>query len=113
MRKNRTCTCCKTTYTYCPDCGGADRLKPYWYADFCCVECKDLWDTATKFNMQLISKEEAVEIISGLNLKDKSEYVDCVQRDLTVIFDEPKAKRAKTAKAEEPIRHEVILEEKA
>ena len=82
MRKNRKCICCSAEYFYCPDCGGADKLKPSWYTEFCGVDCKDLWMTATKFNMGLIEKDEAREIISSLNLKDKSEYVECVQHDL-------------------------------
>lgn len=100
MRKNRQCICCGTQYTYCPDCGGVDRMKPTWYAEFCCEECKELWLTATKYNMQLITKEEAAKILSGLTLKDKSEYADCVQRDLANIFaEEPKAKAPKATKS--------------
>lgn len=101
-RKNRQCTCCNTQYSYCPDCGGADRLKESWYSEFCCVECKDLWLTAIKYNMQLLTKEEAAKIISNLSLKDKSEYVDCVQRDLENIL-EPKKSKATKSKS-----HEVV-----
>ena len=104
MRKNRQCSCCGTQYTYCPDCGGADRLKPTWYADFCCEDCKELWLTATKFNMNLMTKQEAAEIISHLSLKDKTAYVACVQKDLENIFaKEDKNKAAKKAEA-----HEVV-----
>lgn len=88
MRKNRKCICCSTEYSYCPDCNGVDKLKPSWHTEFCSEDCKDLWAAATKFNMDMISKEEAQEIIVNLNLKDKSEYVKCVQRDLDNIFDE-------------------------
>ena len=90
MRKNRQCICCSTEYSYCPDCNGVDRLKESWYSEFCSSDCKDLWLTATKFNMQLLSKNEAMEIISGLNIKDMADYVDCVKRDLEVIFAEDK-----------------------
>lgn len=107
MRKNRKCICCETQYTYCPDCGGPDKLKPTWYAEFCSEDCKELWLTATKYNMQLITKDEAAKIISDLTLKDKSEYVDCVQRDLTNILSAtPKTKASKAIKS-----HEVVLEE--
>ena len=82
-------------------------MKPAWYAEFCCEDCKELWLTATKYNMQLVTKEEAAKIISGLTLKDKSEYVDCVQRDLTNILSATlKTKASKTTKS-----HEVVLEE--
>ena len=87
-RRERKCICCSTEYFYCPDCNGADRLKPAWYAEFCSEDCKDLWLTATKFNMGMVEKKEAKETILALNLKDKSEYVGCVQRDLDVILEE-------------------------
>ena len=40
--------------------------------------------------MQLITKEEAKEKIESLNLKPHTEYVECVQRDLKNILEEPK-----------------------
>jgi hypothetical protein len=89
-RKNRKCLSCGTTYKYCPTCSGEDRMKPAWYAQFCCEECKTLWGTATEYNMKMISKEEAKEIISGLSLKPHAEYVECVQNDLKNILEEPK-----------------------
>ena len=106
-KKNRKCLCCNTTYTYCPTCGGQDRLKPTWYTEFCSEDCKDLWETATKYNMNMISKEEAKETISGLNLKPHTEYVDCVQRDLKNILEEPK-KEEKTFKAQKQKAHAVV-----
>lgn len=54
-----------------------------------------LWTTATKFNMEMLTKAEAKEIISELNLKEHSEYVACVQRDLSVILAEEPKKRGK------------------
>lgn len=110
MKKNRECICCNTQYSYCPSCGGSDRFKESWYSEFCSVDCKDLWMTATKYNMQMLTKEEAKEIIKTLNLKDKSEYVKCVQKDLENIFyeevkqeEKPQKHAAKAAKA-----HEVV-----
>lgn len=118
MRKNRQCICCSTEYFYCPDCNGADRLKESWYSEFCSIDCKDLWLTATKFNMGMIEKKDAKDIISALNLKDKSEYVKCVQHDLENIFaidEEPKkrGKRIEVKPVDEfaDIAREVVLEE--
>lgn len=123
MRRNRKCICCSTEYFYCPDCNGSDRLKPSWYSEFCSEDCKDLWLTATKFNMGMIEKKDAKETILALSLKDKSEYVTCVQRDLEVIFAEEPKKRGMRAKAliideatvepvaTEPESHEVIIKE--
>jgi hypothetical protein len=88
-KKNRTCVCCGTQFSYCPTCGG-DKLKPGWSSQFCSEDCQELWSTATKFNLDMISKEEAKELISVLELKPHTEYVECVQRDLKNILKEDK-----------------------
>jgi hypothetical protein len=96
--KNRTCLACGTKYSFCPDCNGADKLKESWHSEFCSSECKDLWTTATKFNLGKLTKAEAKSIISALPLKPIDQYVKCVQRDLDVILKaEPKPKRGKRA----------------
>lgn len=100
MKKNRTCICCGTKYTYCPDCGGADRMKPFWYAEFCSEECKDIWDVATRYNMQIMNKKEAQSALGKYDLSDKSKFVDCVQRDLAAIFAEDAPKVQPKAKTE-------------
>ena len=98
MQKNRKCICCSTQYSYCPTCDSADKLKPSWHSEFCSEDCKELWNTATKFNMGLIEKSDAKEIISILSLKDKSAYVACIQRDIDkILAEEPKPKRGKRA----------------
>ena len=109
MRKNRKCICCSTEYTYCHECNGSDRLKPSWYSEFCSEDCKDLWLTATKFNMGMIEKKDTKDMISALNLKDKSEYVKCIQRDLEVIFAEEPKKRGKRIEIN-PIDEAMIVE---
>ena len=107
MIKNRTCICCSARYSYCPDCGGADHLKPYWYSEFCSEECKDIWDIATRYNMQLMSKQEAKSALGKYDLSDTSKYVECVQRDITNIFaDEKPVSKAKKAKTREVVKQE-------
>lgn len=105
-RHNRKCICCNTEYSYCPTCSGPDKFKPYWYAEFCSETCKDLWNTATKFNMDMIDKAEAKSIISTLKLKDRSEYVPCVQRDLVNILGADTAKKRANKQATKS--HEVV-----
>ena len=82
---SRKCTCCNEKYDYCPSCGN-DRLKPSYFSVFCSESCKDLWTTLSKVSMGMLTKPEAVEIINSLSLKDKSEYVDCVQRDMEKVL---------------------------
>ena len=116
---NRTCIACNSKYSYCPNCGSG-RLAPYWKATFCSETCKDLWDTLTRHSMSLLTKSEAAEKIKSLELKDKSEYVACVQRDLDkVLKKEPKQRKTKRIVEEiQPVEvttnieaHEVVTTE--
>lgn len=96
MAKNRKCLCCSTVYSYCPDCSRADKLAPAWKAQFCSEPCMTLWTTATKYNMNMLTRAEAKEIISNLDLKKNDEYVACVQRDLkNIMVEDKKPKRNK------------------
>ena len=94
-KKNKACLACGTKYTFCPDCSTKDKLAPSWKSEFCCEDCKDLWTTATKYNLGQLKKAEAKEIISALNLKPAEKYAACLQRDLEVILaEDKKAKRS-------------------
>lgn len=132
MAKNKQCLACKQSFSHCPDCSRVDKLKPTWASQFCTESCMTLWATLTKFGMNLLTKQEAKEIISSLDLKPIDTYVGCVQRDYTkVMHEEKKPRKAKKpefvfdieeAVIEQPIvvaepeatepEHEVVLEEK-
>lgn len=107
-RRDRKCLSCGTSYKYCPTCS-TDKNKPIWMTEFCNEVCKELFATATKYNMEMLTKSEAKEIIEGLELKEKSEYADFIQKDLeNILGEEP-------AVIEEPVIVEEvapILEEK-
>lgn len=110
MAKNRTCVCCFTRYSYCPTCGGADRLKPTWYTNYCSEDCMTLWKTAIEYNMNIISKQEAKTIVESLNLKDTSKYEESVQRTLEKILKEDVVE-VPTLSVEEPVvQEEVVVE---
>ena len=92
--KNRKCLCCSTKFSFCPDCSRADALLPACRSEFCSEDCMTIWKTATKFNLNKLTKAEAKSIISALPLKPIEQYAACVQRDLGVILaEEPKPKR--------------------
>lgn len=123
MVKNRKCLSCQTSYSYCPNCNGPDKLAPSWKAEFCSETCKDLWMTLTKFGMSMLTKSEAREIISSLDLNPIDFYVECVKRDYAkVMAEEKKPKRGKRIEIKpidevvyiEPIveeSHEVVFQE--
>lgn len=94
--KTRKCLSCATSYEYCPDCSRVDRLAPAWKSQFCSEPCATLWATLTKFGMSMLTKSEAKEIISSLDLKPIDYYVACVQRDYAkVMQSDKKPKRGK------------------
>ena len=64
-RHNRKCLTCGTAYSFCPDCSRADALAPSWKAEFCCEDCMNIWTTATKYNMGILNKKEAKNIIGA------------------------------------------------
>ena len=112
-KSNRTCIACQTKYNYCPSCSRADALKPAWYSEFCSESCKDLWLTLTKYNMSMLSKEEARAIILNLDLNSIDTYVDCVKRDYNkVMAEEKKLKRNKRIEIK-PIDEFVNIEQVA
>ena len=96
MVKNKQCLSCGTGFSYCPDCSRVDALKPVWASQFCSESCATIWTTLTKFGMNRLTKSEAKEIISSLDLKSIDAYVDCVKRDYNKVFEpEKKFKRSK------------------
>lgn len=89
MRHARKCYNCGKIYSYCPDCFD-DRGKPYIMATFHDTNCAEIFNTCVKFNMGLITKEEAKTLLSGLDLNDKANFREDVQKDIKVIFAENK-----------------------
>ena len=112
-RRDRQCLCCGTKYSYCPTCG-PDKLKPTWMTEFCSESCKELFETATKYNLKKLTKSEAKNIIEKLELKEKSAYVECVQKDLENILAEEPAVKEETAEEESKVEEDIIpiVEEK-
>lgn len=94
-RRQRTCYLCGTTYQYCGSCS-QDRMKPAWMAEFHSENCKNIFDIATRFNMQLLTKDEAREAMEQCDLANRDNFKSYVQVDLDNIFSE--------------IEHEVVKE---
>lgn len=84
-KKNRKCICCGATYEYCPTCGNG-KLLPSWAIEFCSESCKTLWETATKFNLGMITKEVAQTELETLDLKPVEAYTKMLQKDIKNIF---------------------------
>lgn len=89
-RRTRECKVCGTKYEYCPTCS-QDKYKPAWMALFHEENCMKIWDICTRFNMELMSKEEAKEALLKCDLSKKESFVDFVQKDIENILKEEPA----------------------
>lgn len=105
-RRDRKCYLCGTSYKYCPTCS-QDRMKPAWMSEFHSEDCKNIFEICTKFNMKLMSKEEAQEAILACDISNKDNFKQYVQRDLDNIFAEDEKPAIKVAKPAAKI-HEVV-----
>lgn len=110
-RRTRECYLCGTKYEYCPTCS-QDKAKPTWMTEFHDENCKNIFDIATRFNMQLLSKDEAKAAMEKCDLSNKANFKDYAQRDLENIFaEDPKPvqeKASKPAVTKAAKSHEVV-----
>jgi len=84
-RKSRECYLCGESYKYCPTCTN-DRTKPVWMAEFHSENCKDIFDICTRFNMEMLTKEEAQSAIEKCDLSNKLNFRPSVQNTLSNLF---------------------------
>ena len=104
-RRSRECLLCGTQYKFCGSCS-SDRTKPTWMAEFHEENCKNIFDICTRYNLQMLSKEEAQAALNECDLSNKENFKDYVQYDIANIFaEEPKTKRDKNAAAHEVVNN--------
>ena len=106
-KKNKICLTCGKQYTYCSNC---HRKDPVWMDEFHAEDCKNIFDICTRYNMQMLTKEEARAALDAYDLSDKANFRSYIQRDLENIYkEEPVIKRGRRAEIviDEAI-HEVI-----
>lgn len=83
--KHRVCYLCGEMYRYCPNCSEYAG-KPAFLSTFHNGNCKLIFQTCTDFNMNLITKEQAVEILSHCDLSKKENFKDDVRRTINRIL---------------------------
>ena len=105
--RNKTCYLCGTRYKYCSTCS-QDRMKPSWMGEFHSESCKDIFDICTRYNMELITKDEAKAELAKCDISNKENFKSYVQKDLENIFAEELSADKKPAKQQ----HEVVTTEK-
>lgn len=116
-KKNRQCSTCGTTYSYCPNC---DRSSPSWMANFHDENCKNIFQICTSFNVNVMTKHEAKAALEQCDLSNKENFALCVQRDLEKIFAPEEQPKKRNKRVEMPIfeelkdaldLHEVVTQE--
>lgn len=87
MKYERQCLCCGTSYSYCNNCYDF-RNYPLWMNSFHNENCKNIFETCTKYNFKLITKEQAKKDLSNYDLSNRASFSDCVKRDIDAIMAE-------------------------
>lgn len=108
-RRTRKCYLCGETYKYCPTCS-QDLTKPIWMSEFHSEDCMKIFDTCTRYNMDMMSKSEAQEILNSCDLSNRSNFKSYVQHDLDVIFTEDPIVVEVEAKIEEIVEDKIIVD---
>ena len=68
-RRLRECYLCSQKYEYCPSCS-QDKMKPSWMTDFHEENCVKIFEICTRFNMNLMSKENAKSALNNCDLSN-------------------------------------------
>lgn len=95
--KPRICVCCGKEYTYCPHCK-EDEEKPTWMFAYDTFECKEIFNTLSRYNSSLLTKEEAKDIISKNTTKNKV-FIDYIQKQIDDLLKEEPVKEMPKIKA--------------
>lgn len=106
-RRTRECYLCSSKYEFCPTCS-QDKNKPAWMAEFHSESCKSIFDICTRFNMKLLTKEEAKAALEKCDLSNKESFKDYVQRDLVNIFAEDEEPKKRSKKPETKIIDKLV-----
>lgn len=67
MAKDKECLVCGKKYKYCPHCN-KNGVVDTWKNTYCSKECRTIFNTCSNYVGNIITKEEAYNIMSGLNI---------------------------------------------
>lgn len=79
---NKVCICCRTSYKYCNTCAEYANL-PQWMNIYDKIECKVMFDVATDYIANKITKDEAKEKLSNYDIANIS-----VKESVKKVLDE-------------------------
>ena len=108
-KNNRVCKVCGTEYHFCPTCSKVPATEKY-RTIFCSKNCRDIFDTLSRYTVKTINKDETKEILSSLDLSKKAQFSEQIKADINEIMGTNK-KSFKKKVFEEPVIVEPIIEE--
>ena len=92
MSELRKCLCCGAEYRYCPTCGRYAR-EPKWRVEFDTLDCKEVFNAISGYNMGIRSIESLKEVLDNNNVTDFSKYKDSIKNKLNELFPNEKPKK--------------------
>lgn len=98
--KKRICHTCGKEYSYCPRCK-EDENKPTWMFVWDTEECREVFNTLSRYNSKDYSKEEAKKILNK-TISHSIIFTKNIQKEIDEIL--------KEEIIEEPIVEKIIEE---
>ena len=105
-KNNRTCKVCNELYNFCPNCAGVKAADKY-RTMFCSKNCRDIFHTLSRHAMNDVTKDEAKEILSSLDLINIDNFSEQIKTDIDEIMGNNKKSFKKKA-IEAPVVEETI-----
>ena len=84
----KKCIVCGEEYSYCHFCWD-DRFKPAFMNEFHDENCYKIFDTCSRFEMGLCTREEALEVLEKCDLSNMDHFRRDVKMSLNKIFNKP------------------------
>lgn len=82
--KKRMCIVCRKEYSFCPRCP-QDASKPKWMFIYCSENCKKISRVMSDFENETITRDEALEQLSVLDLSRESFFENSYKASLEKI----------------------------
>lgn len=81
----RFCKICNAKYNYCPTCA-QDRNKPYWFMNYDCENCRNIWVALTRYGSGEITKEQVTDLLLELDLSELDSFVPRIKERINSIL---------------------------
>ena len=91
MAKKRICLACNQSYSYCGNCNDYKNY-PAWMAEFDKIECKEIFDILSAYNMKLADESQVKAIVNKYNITDFSVFTKPIADKLNSIYKRTAAK---------------------